>query len=170
MKKILFLIAVIFVIMASCCQNVTAQNDSTSQSEYVTDSDVEKLVDKYSGKIEATLTSLAETLKQPTEHVYMILIKQQYVHATLYSLCWIFTFILIYAFSKVYPKSRWKEHSSYLHIPEDEKFNKYATLSLIYGVLSLVFLLISIFNTDVIIQGFINPEYGAIMEIIELFK
>ena len=50
--------------------NVTAQDT-------VTDSDTEKLIDKYSEKISATVTSLAETLKQPATHVYGLLVRQQ---------------------------------------------------------------------------------------------
>ena len=45
--------------------------------EYVTNSDAEKLFDKYTGKFAVAIEELAESLKVPAEHVYNILIKDQ---------------------------------------------------------------------------------------------
>ena len=71
MKKLIFILLLLIGGLV-----VSAQSDS---SQYVTNSNVEKLIDKYGGKLEATVISIAQTLKQPTEHVYEVLVKQQVV-------------------------------------------------------------------------------------------
>ena len=60
---------------------IVAFSVNAQDSTLVTNTNVEKLVDKYSGKIEAAIVSLAESLQQPAEHVYKVLVKQQIVKA-----------------------------------------------------------------------------------------
>jgi len=67
-------------------------------SGLVTNSNVEKLVDKYSAKISATIVSLAESLKQPAEHVYRILVKQQVVKAITFTISLLLGIILLIVF------------------------------------------------------------------------
>ncbi len=70
-----------FLAIAQPDADSTKATHSSKVTEYVTGSTVERLVDKYSEKIEATIVSLAESLKQPAEAVWKILVKQQYVKA-----------------------------------------------------------------------------------------
>ena len=153
MKKILTVLSI--VIFSTICYS---QTDSTS---YVTDSNVEKLVDKYSAKIEATIVSLAEQLKQPAEHVYKIMVKQQVVN----SITWIIIGLL--CISTVFTIKFW--------LNRIEKEIGDATgwimgliflciIPLILGILVLVI------QSGTIVTGFINPEYGAIQDIINLIK
>lgn len=164
MKRLFSILLISFVGLST----MYAQNDTTNVvNENVTGSNVEKLVDKYSGKIEAGIASLAKTLKQPAEHVYMILVRQQYVEASTYLSFWLLTFIFLIIFLKVLKRSKWSENDS---APDHEKFNRYATFSIITGALTFIFFLISFVNIDIVLQGFINPEYGAIMDIVDMFK
>ncbi len=57
---------------------IQAQEQTVKDNvELVTDSNVEKLVDKYSTKVTVAIQGLAKSLQQPAEHVYKILIRQQ---------------------------------------------------------------------------------------------
>ncbi len=55
------------------------------------------------------------------------------------------------------------------------KFNDFEADGLIFigvliGELSLLFLIVGIVHIDVIVTGFVNPEYGAIKEILTFVK
>lgn len=58
-----------------------AQVDTVST--IVTNSEVERLVDKYSAKLEASITTIATSLKQPAEHIYSILVKKTFISGIL---------------------------------------------------------------------------------------
>ncbi len=155
MKKLVILI--IFITIGF----VMNAQDST---KYVTDSNVEKLVDKYSGKIEATVVALSESLEQSVDHVYKILVRQQYVKAI--NGVGILLILLILG------------AMTYKLLTHEEAFDNAGDLEIrgFLGVISLgltlLFLLIFFagdFYTD-ITQGFINPEYGALQDIFELIS
>jgi zinc transporter ZupT len=172
MKKILILLSLfIFSI------NITAQ-DST---KYVTELNAEKLVDKYAAKFEATIISLAETLKTPAEHVYVVLIKQQRIKAATFILIFVIGLIMLSIFRQQFKHAQWHEKPDYHRSEYKDKeeydqwckencFNKHATLSLISGFTCLIFLLVSLINVDTIMTGLFNPEYGAINSIIDMVK
>jgi hypothetical protein len=122
-------------------------------STLVTNTDAEKLIDKYSAKIEATIISLAENLKKPAEHVYSVLIKQQVVQ----SWTWLIVLILMFVVL-VFLWAVW-----YLDSGRNEWWGMPAIFTLIY------FLIIP-FTINVIVTGFLNPEYGALMEIANFMK
>ncbi len=169
MKKLvlmIFLIGSMFMINAQ---------DST----YVTNSNVEKLVDKYSSKIEAAVISLSESLQQPAEHVYIVLIRQQYVKASIGLSYYLLTIIFAFILYHVFERSRWKETSGYYtqdwksrevydEHEKTETYNRYSTLTLFIGAITIILFIGAAVNTSNILQGFINPEYGALQDIFEL--
>ena len=142
-----------------------SQTDSTS---YVTDSNVEKLVDKYSAKIEATIVSLAEQLKQPAEHVYKIMVKQQYIKA--FEGILVLLIVILFGYLTIKYASNiedWEYGTVYENKPTYSIGAFYvSSISLFIAILVL---LVGQYPMD-IIQGFINPEYGAIQDIINLIK
>lgn len=160
MKKILTVLAIVLFSTIGY-----SQTDSTS---YVTDSNVEKLVDKYSAKIEATIVSLAEQLKQPAEHIYKIMVKQQYIKAFTGIIVLLVTILFGYLTIKYASNiENWEYGTIYKNKPT------YSLGAFIISIVSLfvtiLVLLVGQYPVD-IIQGFINPEYGAIQDIINLIK
>jgi len=116
--------------------------------------------------IKEGLQGLGAALKVGSEHVYEVLIRQQYVYAISYSFLPLLFIIFILWFKSNYSKAKW--YSGYRDTEDD--WNKYATLTIVTGIMSLVFLIASIHNFHAIVTGFINPEYGAIKEIINFIK
>jgi len=164
MKK-LILVLMLFVVSF-----IAQAQDST----LVTNTNTEKLIDKYSAKLEASIVSLADTLKQPAEHVYKILIKQQVIIS--YELLLILLFAILFGMTAlIFSKgSKWGDRDYYNNRDPKTPFwigyawNIKATFTLIFGLLSLLFLLISILTMNRTFSGFLNPEYGAIKDIMKM--
>lgn len=123
--------------------------------QYVTNSDTEKLIDKYTAKIEASVVALAQSLKQPAEHVYKILVKQQQVKATATLIAigsLIILGILLIIIECVF--LNWNDY--------------------IVGMIGIILLLIGVIGLVIsassIVSGFTNPEYGAIKDIVRFLK
>jgi len=153
MKKILTVLAIVLFSTIGY-----SQIDSTS---YVTDSNVEKLVDKYSAKIEATIVSLAEQLKQPAEHIYKIMVKQQVVN----SIAWLIIGLL--CISTAFTRKFWLNR---IEKEQDDDMGWVMGLILLCIVPSMIGITVLIVQSETIVTGFINPEYGAIQDIINLIK
>lgn len=132
-----------------CIVIISRAQDTTS---YVSNSNVEKLIDKYSKKIEASVTALAESLKQPTEHIYYILVKKQKIVGYSSLLAILFSVLLFLA--AVYLSNKDMEEGA-----------------IILFVISVVLFITSCacFVIDGL-QGLLNPEYGAIKEIVKFIK
>lgn len=84
---------------------------TVDSAQYVTNSNAEKLIDKYSEKIESTIVSLAQSLKQPAEHVYKILVKQQIVKSYIklaHLLVEIMILIVVFKINSALPKNGWE--------------------------------------------------------------
>ena len=153
--KLLLLSLIIIIGLQSFSQTAEVIKDTkeTVQTidnivEKVTESDVELLVDKYSAKIEASLISLAKTLQQPAERIYSVLVKKSYIDGILAIGFFIFGLILITG-----------------HL------NKWADVWLVITILGAVlFIGGSIAICDEGLNNFINPDYGAIKDITDLFK
>ena len=145
MKNIILLFMLFFTI------GVTYAQDST---QYVTNSNAEKLIDKYSAKVENAIIALAEKLQQPVEHVYKVLVRQQLVWGigTLLGICIGFSFILLGII--VLNKWDWDEDI--------------AIFMQITGYIITVISLILFFIYG--LTGLINPEYGALKDIISMIK
>jgi len=147
MKKIIILLLAMMPL-------VIVANDTT---QYVTDSNVEKLVDKYSAKMEAAVISIADSLKQPVEFVWKVIIKQQIVIGIIW-LLFLFTVIILIILSlKLIPKEN-----------EYEEVNPALIFSLI--ILGLLLILSIIGTMTIGIPCILNPEYYAIQEIISFIK
>jgi hypothetical protein len=140
----------------------------TEVQEYVTNSNAEKLFDKYTDKLSTAIVGLAEILKVPATHVYGILIKQQYVLAYIGLFIFFITLLfIILSLKYALNIDDWDDGSV--------KKNK-PTCSLgffiAFGIIGIIFLLcffIGHYPED-IFQGFINPEYGAIKDIVNFIK
>jgi uncharacterized membrane protein len=116
------------------------------------------------------LKGLADALKVGVEHVYKVLVMQQVVKSIIYIVVGIISLIFAYAFSKQLTLfrtdySEWKNKSG--RSSYDEYFSTYLLLTILFGVFSLIAMGVCIFHIDVIVTGIVNPEFGAMQQIME---
>lgn len=187
MKKILLLLTLSIGMLT-----VHAQTDTTK----INIPDTAKLTfNRVYNDVKGGIEGLAKALKTGAEHVYSVLVRQQVVKA-ITAILVLTAFLIIFSLAN-YSMTRAKfgdrdkctetrEHKPikvwddvqgrYVDIQAiNEKWvgnvwNRHATKMIIYYILSLL-LLFFVFGTfRDIIQGFVNPEYGALKEIIEFVK
>lgn len=113
--------------------------------------------------VKSGITGLAAALKIGAEHVYMVLVRQQIANAITYLLITLlFITIPLFYFKKLY---EWASKNS----KESEGFSYFG-----FCIVTIVPLIIGVIlfcvNMNEIIMGFVNPEYGAIQEIIHFVK
>jgi TRAP-type C4-dicarboxylate transport system permease small subunit len=113
--------------------------------------------------VKDALSGMADALKVGAEHVYQILVKQQIVNSITLILCYVlFAFVAYFSFKLVFKAvAKGKEEDSY------EPWNMLFIIPTIITISSIVF-----FSTTIqsCVTGFLNPEYGAIMEIKSFIK
>lgn len=151
MKKLLIIIA-LFIASVS-----TYATDTTT---YVTNTNAEKLIDKYTAKVTATVIALAQVLKQPAEHVYAVMVKKQIISGISMLGFPLLLIICLMIISVNLKKSKWDENN----------WNTKATVivvCMVFGVISLIATMLCF--TD-ILQCLFNPEYNAIIEITNMIK
>lgn len=109
------------------------------------------------------IVALASSLKVGAEHVYGVLVRQQVVYAIVYLVLSIIGFILILNWIKKYKddKEEWVGN---------EEPTGLGVIRIIQIVVAFIMIFIGIVNIDLIMTGFINPEYGAIQDVIEMVK
>jgi len=144
MKKLYFILFVLFIGTSVYSQ----ERDKTAVSEVI-----ETIYDK--------------TTSVPAEHVYKVLVHQQKVTSISYLILYIIIILLAFAFYK-YVKWALKEddrgRTRYDESNGGEQI--FTTLCALVVLVGLVFFFATI---DITITGLINPEYGAIKEIMSLF-
>jgi hypothetical protein len=132
--------------------------------------------------VKSGIAGLASALKIGAEHVYIVIVKQQVVHAVSNLILVLILMGLAYF---LYNQSRktYKAHLVQCGYKEGDKSSNNnidlddsakGVASVILGVLSAIALIcgIGVFCTsyDTIIMGFINPEYGAMKDIMDFVK
>jgi hypothetical protein len=112
--------------------------------------------------IKTNIGALASALKVGAEHVYYVLVKQQIVN----SIVWLIVAIIVgISFRGMIKYSKWCRDNK---IDED---NVGYVFGLFFGwIFTVISIVIVIFHIDVIVTGFVNPEYGAIMDIVNFVK
>lgn len=111
--------------------------------------------------VKVGISALASSLKVGAEHVYGVLVKQQLVMAITYGL-WlpfaiILGFFLLNGYKGLDAKNRFDEAGRVFYI--------------VFGsIITLVPIIIFMCHIDIIVMGFVNPEYGAIKDIISIVK
>lgn len=150
MKLKLFLLSLITIVTISANAQDTAIKKVVDTSK-VTFSTV------YSD-VKEGLKGLGSALKVGSEHVYSVLVKQQLI----YALSWLLVFLagligFIYAITLIskadFDEGEWK-----------------AVVGPILGVITLIISIVSVCHGDVILGGLINPEYGALHDIMDFIK
>lgn len=120
---------------------------------------------KVYGDVKAGISGLASSLKVGAEHVYYVLVKQQVVHAIKWLLILGFGFFCIIHFLKKYKNitEKWWNHAS--TIPTGMGVFRVGQI-----ILGVIFICIGFNHTNEILTGLINPEYGALQDILNFVK
>lgn len=148
--------------------SIVSYADSTSigdkVSNVITSVDTSSISKQIYSDIKGVVVGLADALKVGSEHVYKILVKQQIVNSVIYIILLLFGLYFIYNFIKAYKDKdeEWEYDSA-----TPSGISIVRILQIIVGG---IMFFVGIINIDVIITGFINPEYGAIEKILNILK
>lgn len=173
MKKLFISFLTVIMLSFSLYSQDVIERSNTDYSSNKIDQVVNTLFDKTTEAVK----DLANALKVPAEHVYSILIKQQIVKSVTNLFIIILLCLLSYIVSKVTLKSYKDTNISYRieHKILDSNYNRYELDDngwWVMGITTVAVLIISTIITFVsvitsVITGFINPEYGAIKDILQ---
>ena len=169
MKKIiLFLMRIILATIGEQTVQAATVDTSSVTTELAIPDSTKLTVKEVYEDIKAGITGLATALKTPAEHVYAVLCKQQIVKAVI----GIFMFLMLLIFIICSLKyGSFVEDWEYGTV-KDGRPEFSAAVSVIFGILGIIFMLVFFignYHLD-ILQGFINPEYGAIKDIANFIK
>lgn len=118
------------------------------------------------------IEALAGSLKVGAEHVYEVLVRQQVVYAVTYLLLLVLLYtiaiILWKSFIKGYGHLSDKDHD--WHGDKIEHHDTLVARVIVASILSVISVIATIGLLDDIIGGLVNPEYGAIQDIVEMVK
>ena len=171
MKKILLSI----VLVMSLCSISYAQIDSVLSNV----PDTSKLtLNKVYTDVKEGINGLAQSLKVPAAHVYEVLVKQQ-VANSITNICLVLFLLISCLLCGRYASITYKAHlvlykqAGHNSNPDLDDTAK-GILSCVLTVISVILGISTVFTFCVYMQetviGFINPEYGAIKEIISFIK
>lgn len=171
MKKIVFLISLIFVSYSSQAISLdTLANKTISTVDSIKASavntanqvDTSRLSKQIYADFKQALAGIASALRVGVEHVYKVLVKQQIVKAIQWTILGIIPIIFLLVFGKSVHRwavEYWDETDGFVAIPW-----------LIFFGLCIFGLFEGITHIDTIVTGFVNPEYGAMEDIMEFVK
>lgn len=128
-------------------------------SEVVEEIKSEPLMNKVYDDVKEALVGLSGALKVGTEHVYKVLVRQQIVNSFVYLSLGLISMLLIISFIKSCKSD--EEWLTKYDIPKPLGFIRVAQ-----GIIGVLLCVNFLFDIDVILTGFINPEYGALNEIV----
>jgi len=158
MKKYIFLSLILLFIL-----NIGYSNDSTN---------VELTKEVIYKDVKHVISQLADALKVGSEHVYKILVKQQVTNSIIDLCIYVFLILSTLIVGKLFFK-----YYAYTSDPKHVLYNVDIDESGILGVGLVGFVILMVITTGYIfftitsvITGLINPEYGAIKEIIDMIK
>lgn len=119
--------------------------------------------------VKAGLTGLASALKVGAEHIYEVLIKKQISDSITGTILFVISIILLFIATKYLRKL----YAWDINRQKDDHYKDYfgiIMVTIIVYALGLTLLGFCLANLNSIVQGYVNPEYGAIKEILEFTK
>ena len=155
MKKLLTVIIAMGFLFTTYAQKVDSLPDTTKLT-----------LGKVYSDVKAGINGLAQSLKVPATHVYTVMIKQQTTRAIsdlIFDIVFIaLSFILYFAGMKM-----WR----LLSVKKTDELESACIMTFIFCVVSTLIAVCSFWSDySGIVTGFVNPEYGAIKEIISFVK
>ena len=179
MKKFILTLSILFAL--GLTSNLIANTDSSAISSIITttgnviDSTKQAITETLSvvdtssnfkniyNDLKGGVAAIAQSLKIGAEHVFIVLVKQQVVNAIVYLVLALIGIILAFAAYRQWGLIKYNAKGDLVEV-------RPVVFTVIFGVLSFILLMITIFNIDTIIMGFVNPEYGAIQDIIKFVR
>jgi phosphoribosylformylglycinamidine (FGAM) synthase-like enzyme len=152
--------------VGTAVQSVSDAADSLTVSvgQTVARVDTSRLYKSIYQDMKTGLQAMAESLKVGAEHVYKVMVMQQVVKAVHQLSLGILSIILLILF---YLSARGVDFDSYNDSISSVPLLLTATST---GVIGGVLFISTLFQIDVIVMGLVNPEYGAILDIIGVVK
>ena len=122
--------------------------------------------------VKEALSGLSKGLQVGGEHVYDVLVKQQRINSYIWITLLPFTILFAILFVRCLQTGQLnfaqiKKDSGYSY---PDWYSKDIVLSAVTGILALTFITIFFAMISDGLMGFINPEYGAIREILSSIK
>lgn len=165
MKKLIYLMLTVF--MVNSVQALSVDSTITDIKQFTSTTinaiDTSSTFKQIYSDVKSSITGLASALKVTAEHVYGILVKQQIVNSIVYLLIFMFSILSFTICYKNWSKIEMNESGN-------PKEAKPFVITIIFGLLGIILMCVFLKNIDLMIMGFINPEYGAIMNIIHFVK
>jgi hypothetical protein len=157
MKKLLVITILLFTV------TITAQVEETVPKALT-------LSEQIYSDVKGSLQGLGEALEVGASHVYKFLIRQQMIIAVTHTLFGLFGFLAFINWFKSYndEKEIWFTADVKEGRPDDP--SGIMLVRLLQLIVALILIIVSISNLDLIITGFLNPEYGAMKEILTIIK
>lgn len=109
--------------------------------------------------IKEGIVALASSLKVGAEHVYEVLVKQQKVYAIVWTIVGIISLALITIMAVCI-----------LRLSKKQPTEAQIGIAVFESIISVILFIVSLFHLDTIVTGMINPEYGAIKDILDIVK
>lgn len=166
MKKILLAIICLFTISTSFASiDSTLVSVSNRITTGVKSLDTSSVSNKIYDDITSSITALAKGLKVGAEHVYTVLVRQQVAYAITYLFFGILslTFLLLFFKGTKNKEEIWSSGSGDYWAP-----TFVGVVRVLQGSIGFITLIYFIFCFSDMVSGFINPEYGAIKDIIDM--
>ncbi|MFZ2205411.1 MAG: hypothetical protein WAV23_02380 [Minisyncoccia bacterium] len=107
------------------------------------------------------IESMGKALKVGATHVYEVLVKQQLAKSILWLVVSIITMIVLCAAWKLFNGTEWKEWNT------NEAPPGRIALSITFWIIGVISLIVVICHLDTMVYGFVNPEYGAMKDIVD---
>lgn len=161
MKHLLILLSIVLLNVVTV-SGQTLDSLKNEVTEIIDEQEVKPLMHKMYDDIKEALVGLSGALKVGTEHVYKVLVKQQMVNSVMYIILGLISIFLLNNFIKAYKSDEeWADFDNPTGI---------GVIRVLQAILGLVLCFMSLINIDLIMTGLINPEYGAMKEIISWIK
>jgi len=168
MKKLALILMVGFI-----CTTMIAQ---TSNEVVKEDLAATQIIDQVFDRTTEAVQQISAALKVPAEHVYTVLVKQQVIKSVS-TLVGIILSLFICFLAIYIPLKDWENKNIeynkqsnrgeyYQHYDLDDEWWLFSIVPAV--CLAIIIIIILVCSVSSIITGFVNPEYGAIQDILSI--
>lgn len=174
MKKLLLVFSILTLSFTSqaisldtLAHNAVAVVDSAKQTVVNTANtvDTSRLSKQVYADFKQALTGIASALRVGVEHVYIVLVKQQVVKAIQWTILGLLPLIVFIVFGR----SFWRYCQA--HDKDSGKGDDFVWfLWFIFVLVCVIGGCFGIAHIDTIVTGFVNPEYGAMTDIMDFIE
>jgi membrane-associated HD superfamily phosphohydrolase len=151
----------ILILVSMLTLNIVFANSDTTTVNQPTETEVERVIDKYGEKIVNGFNGLVESVTPMAIDGFKIVVKLQIAKGFTMLLPLLFGIIFIILTIITYKRGVWCD---------GEPIDMVAILSIVLFCVSVIFTFIGFFELRDAIKYFIAPEWFAIKELVELFK